>query len=83
MFEKIKRKSLLKIIERNLSMRDLSKLNAPLKTLGFMVDESVSKDFDVLLDFYKDLHIVPKDVKVFSFIEVKRKLPSIRQNQVQ
>lgn len=74
---------MLKIIERNLSMRDLSNVNAPLKTLGFMVDESVSRDFDVLLDFHKDLHIVPKDVKVFSFIEVKRKLPSLRQNQVQ
>ena len=83
MFEKIKRKSLRKVTERNLSERDLSKVNAPLKTLGFIVDERVFQEFDALLDFHKDLNIVPKDIKIFSFIEVKRKLPSLRQNQVQ
>lgn len=83
MFEKLKRKSLRKVTERNLKKRDLSKVNAPLKTLGFIVDEKVFQEFDVLLDFYKDLNIIPKDIKIFSFIEVKRKLPSLRQNQVQ
>ena len=83
MFENIKRKSLRKVTERNLRKRDLSKVNAPLKTLGFIVDERMFQEFDLLLDFYKELNIVPKDIKVFSFIEVKRKLPSLRQNQVQ
>lgn len=83
MFEKIKRKSLRKLTERNLSKRDLSKVNAPLKTLGFIVDEGAFQEFDVLLDFYRDLNLMPKDVKIFSFIEVKKKLPSLRQNQIQ
>ena len=34
-------------------------------------------------EFYETLDLIPKDVKVFSFIEVKKKLPSLRQNQVQ
>ena len=83
MFKKIKRKSLRKVTERNLRKRDLSKVNAPLKTLGFIVDERAFQEFELLLDFYKELGIVPKDVNIFSFIEVKRKLPSLRNNQVQ
>lgn len=83
MFDKIKRKSLRKLTERNLANRDLSKVNSPLKTLGFLVDEMRFQDLDVFYEFYKDLHLIPKDIKVFSFIEVKKKLPSLRQNQVQ
>jgi len=37
----------------------------------------------VFYEFYETLDLIPKDVKVFSFIEVKKKLPSLRQNQVQ
>lgn len=83
MFEKLKRRSLKKITEQNLAKRDLSKVNAPLKTLGFIVDEKLFQEFDQLYDFHQDLNIIPKDVKVFSFIEVKRKLPTLRQNQIQ
>jgi len=83
MFEKLKRKSLRKLTEKNLAKRDLSKVNSPLKTLGFLVDEMRFQDLDVLYDFFEELHLIPKDVKVFSFIEVKKKLPSLRQNQVQ
>lgn len=83
MFDKLKRRSLRKLTERNLANRDLSKLNSPLKTLGFLVDELQFQDLDVFYDFYEELHLIPKDVKVFSFIEVKKKLPSLRQNQVQ
>ncbi len=83
MFEKLKRKSLRKLTEKQLVVRDVSDINSPTKTLGFLVDEMLLQDFDVLYDFSKDLGLVPKDVKVFSFIEVKKKLPSLRQNQVQ
>ncbi|WP_461305152.1 DUF6913 domain-containing protein [Aureisphaera sp.] len=73
-----------KLIERQLVLRDVSHVNAPAKTLGFLVDEMLLPDFDKLYDFSKDLGMVPKDVKVFSFIEVRKKLPSsLRQNQVQ
>ena len=83
MFDKLKRRSLRKLTERNLAKRDLSKLNAPLKTIGFLVNEAVLPDVDTLYEIAKELPIVPKDIKVFSFIEVKKKLPSLRQNQVQ
>jgi len=83
MFEKLKRRSLRKLTERNLANRDLSQVNSKMKTLGFLVDEKLFSEFEKLEDFYKDLNLIPKDVKVFSFIEVKRKLPSLRHNQVQ
>lgn len=63
--------------------RDLSQVNSTLKTLGFIVDEKLIQDFEPLYDFYADFNLLPKDVKVFSFIEVKKKLPSLLQNQVQ
>ncbi len=83
MFENLKRKSLRKLTEKNLANRDLSKVNSKVKTLGFVVDQLFFQDFDKLYDFYEDLKLLPKDVKVFSFIEVKKKLPSLLQNQVQ
>lgn len=83
MFEKLKRRSLRKLTERNLANRDLSQVNAKMKTLGFLVDERLFQEFDVLEDFALELKLIPKDVKIFSFIEVKRKLPSLRHNQVQ
>lgn len=83
MFDKIKRKSLRKLTERNLAKRDLSKVNSSLRTLGFLVDEMRFQDLEVFYEFYVELGLLPKDVKVFSFIEVKKKLPSLRQNQVQ
>ena len=83
MFEKLKRRSLRKITERHVMNRDLSKVNDPVKTVGFLVDEKIFKEFETFYDFYSDLELVPKDIKVFSFIEAKKKLPSLRQNQVQ
>lgn len=83
MFDKLKRRSLRKLTEKNLAKRDLSKVNSPLKTLGFLVDEMQFQDFDQLYDFSGELQLVPKDIKVFSFIEVKKKLPTLRHNQVQ
>lgn len=83
MFEKLKRRSLRKITERHVMNRDLSKVNDPVKTVGFLVDEKIFKEFETFYDFYSDLGLVPKDIKVFSFIEAKKKLPSLRQNQVQ
>lgn len=83
MFEKLKRRSLRKVTERNLVRRDLSQLNTAMKTLGFIVDDKLMLDFEQLYEFYKVFDLLPKDVKVFSFIEVKKKLPSLLQNQVQ
>lgn len=83
MFEKLKRKSLQKLTDRYLALRDFSQVNEPVKTVGFLVDEALFQEFDELFDFSKDLKIPPKNVKVFSFIRVKKKLPTLEFNQVQ
>ena len=82
MFESIKKKSLQKHTEKQLLHRDTSGLNSKLKTLAFLVDETVFQDFEKFYDLYKLFNIQPKDVKVFSFLEVKKKLPTLRQNQI-
>ncbi len=50
--------------------------------VGFLVDEVSFQDFDKLNEYAKFLGFQPKDVKVFSFIEFKKKAPSLRQNQI-
>jgi hypothetical protein len=82
MFKKIKQRSLEKQIEKLLEKRDNSQLNVPLKTIGFLVHEGHFKQGDLFYEFYKELTIQPKDIKVFSFLESKKKLPSLKQNQV-
>lgn len=82
MLEKLRQRAIKKHTERILKARDTSQINSKLITLGFLVDENVLADFDRLYDFNKSLGLHPKDVKVFSFLEVKKKLPSIRQNQL-
>jgi hypothetical protein len=82
MFEKLKRRSIKKHTEKYLARRDRSQVNAKLVTLGFVVDEALRQDFEPLYDFAAQLDIQRKDISVFSFLEVKRKVPSMRQNQV-
>ncbi len=82
MFEKLKRKSIERRIEKNVQDRDLTQRNTSLRTLGFLVDETTFSEFEKLYDFYKEFHLQTKDVKIFSFIASKRKLPSLRQNQI-
>lgn len=82
MFKKLKRKSIQKQTDKNLNNRDLSQVNAPAKSLGFLVDEALFWDFDKLYSFSKFLGFQPKDVKVFSLVEFKKKAPSLRQDQI-
>ncbi|PKA81898.1 hypothetical protein ATE92_0011 [Ulvibacter sp. MAR_2010_11] len=82
MFKKLKQKSLQKQTEKNIRQRDISQINEPLKRLGFLVDESEFQDFEELYDFSAALGIQRKDVKVFSFLEYRKKLPTLQQNQI-
>ena len=82
MFENIKRRALKKKIELYLSQRDTSEINSQLRTLGFLVDEAIMPELDKFDDFAREFGLQPKDIKVFTFLEVKKKLPSLRQNQV-
>lgn len=82
MLKKVKRHSLKKHIEKNLKERDFSKRNEPLTYLGFLVDEAFFDNFEMLYEFGKDLGLQRKDIKIFTFVETRRKIPSLRQNQI-
>lgn len=82
MFRKIKLRSLRKLTDRYLKSRDTSQRNARVKTIGFLVNEADFQNFEALYEIWNELGIQRKDVKVFTFIEVKKKLPSMRQNQL-
>ena len=82
MFKKLKLRSLKKLTDRYINTRDTSQLNARLRTIGFLVDEAQFQNFEDLYEIWNDLGIQRKDVKVFTFVEVKKKTPSLRQNQL-
>ncbi|MBK5214103.1 MAG: hypothetical protein JJE55_10640 [Flavobacteriaceae bacterium] len=82
MLKKVKRHSLKKHTEKKLTERDVSQRNSPLKYLGFLVDETFFDDFEMFYDFGKELGLQRKDVKFFTFVETRRKIPSLQQNQI-
>lgn len=82
-FKKLKKNSLKKEVDTHLKKRDTSSIDAKVKTIGFLVDEAHDQDFEKFYDIFKDFSLQPKDIKLFSFVESKKKLPSLRQNQVQ
>jgi hypothetical protein len=83
MLKKVKHNSLRKHTDNNLDNRDVSQRNTPLKHLGFLVDETVFDDFEKLYEFGRvALGLQRKDIKIFTFVETRRKIPSLRQNQI-
>ena len=82
MFKRIQQQFIRKRILKNLKKRDISKINEPLKTLGFLVDEDLFNDFEKLYELAGEIGLQRKDIKIFTFIRVKKKLPSLRQNQL-
>lgn len=82
MLKKVKHHSLKKHTEKNLIERDVSQRNTALKYLGFLVDETFFDDFEMLYEFGKELGLQRKDIKLFTFVETRRKIPSLRQNQI-
>ncbi len=53
-----------------------------MRTLGFLVDETLILETDVFDSFSLDYGLQPKDVKVFTFREVRKRIPSLQQNRV-
>jgi len=82
MLKKIKQRSFQRSIDKNLESRDISQVNAPLKSIGFLVDENVFVDLEALYDIGTSLGLQRKDVKLFSFVTFSKKAPSLRQNQI-
>lgn len=82
MLKKVKKYSLKKHTDKNLGQRDISQRNAPLKYLGFLVDEVFFEDFEMFYEFGNELGLQRKDIKIFTFVETRRKIPSLRHNQI-
>ncbi|MGB0949778.1 MAG: DUF6913 domain-containing protein [Marinirhabdus sp.] len=81
MFKKLKEILFKKQIKKNLKKRDRSQLDGKLRTLAFLVDENVFKNFETFNDIGKSIGVQPKDIKVFSYITVQKKAPSLHSNQ--
>ncbi|WP_347375117.1 hypothetical protein [Aequorivita sp. Q41] len=82
MLRKVKQYSLKKTTEKNLVARDISGRNTSLKTLGFLIDETFFDDFEMFYEFGNELGLQGKDIKVFTFVKTKKKIPSVRHNQI-
>ena len=82
MLKKLQKIFLKKNIDKNLLNRDLSNINDQLHSIGFLVDEDVNIDFEKFYDISKELGLQRKDVKIFSFSEVKTKTPSLHQDKI-
>jgi len=82
MREWLKRKWLSRNLMEALKLRDRSHLNSKCRSLGILIDEKVVSEFDTFYDWYNDLNMAPKDIKIFTYLEVKKKLPTLRQNQL-
>lgn len=82
MFRKIQQRFIQKRIHDNLNKRDTSRINETMKTLGFLIDEDHFNDFEKLYEVAKEIGLQRKDVKIFTCIRVKKKLPSLRQDQI-
>ena len=78
----VKMKWLHRHLVEAMKVRDRSAVNDPCRTIGFLVDEAIIKDLDQLYQCSVDLNLAPKDVKVFTFLENKDNLPTLRQNQM-
>jgi len=82
MLKLIQKKQIRKKIELCLKNRDISNLNDSVVTMGYLVDEDLFKDFEKLTEVSKEIGLKDKDVKIFTFMNVKKKTPSLRQNQI-
>lgn len=82
MLKRIQKIFFKKIVDNNLKNRDLSNINDQLHFIGFLVDEEIKIDFEKFYEISKELGLHEKDVKIFSFSEVKTKTPTLHQNKI-
>ena len=79
---KIQRNILLKKVAKNNRSRDISQRNGALKNIAFLVAEKDCESPEFLYKLDKELKVKSKDITTFVFLESKRKVPSLKQNQV-
>lgn len=80
MLQRIKKRSIRKLTERNLSVRDTSDRNGPADSIGILVDETLYGDPDEYYQLGSDLGVQRKDMRIFIFSSDKHNLPTMRQN---
>jgi hypothetical protein len=57
-------------------------VNDSLTTIGFLVNEEDNIDFEIFFDISSTLGVHQKDIKIFSFIDIKTKTPTLIQNRI-
>lgn len=82
MLKKIQNFSLRKNIDKCLLVRDVSQRNTSLRYLGFLIDEALFDKFESLYEFGTDLGLQRKDIKQLTFAETRKRIPSLRNNQI-
>jgi hypothetical protein len=57
-------------------------VNDSLTTIGFLVNEEDNIDFEIFFDISSTLGVHQKDIKIFSFLDIKTKTPTLIQNRI-
>ena len=82
MFKRIKKIFFKKHITKNLKNRTMFDVNDSLTTIGFLVNEEDNIDFEIFFDISSTLGVHQKDIKIFSFLDIKTKTPTLIQNRI-
>ncbi len=82
MFKRIKKIFFKKHITKNLINRTMFDVNDSLTTIGFLVNEEDNIDFEIFFDMSSTLGVHQKDIKIFSFLDIKTKTPTLIQNRI-
>jgi len=82
LLQKIQEYNIDKHIALQLENRDLLKRNGKVQKLGFIVDENDVVNSELLYDVAQDLNIQRKDIKIVKFVALKKKAPTLIQNQI-
>lgn len=82
MLKTLQNYSLRKQVDKCLLERDFSQRNTSLRYLGFLIDETLFNDFESLYKFGTGLGLQRKDIKQFTFVETRKRIPSLLNNQI-
>ena len=82
MFKRIQKIFFTKNITKNLKKRTMFGVNDSLTTIGFLVNEEDHINLDIFFDMSLALGVQQKDTKIFSFLDIKTKTPTLIQNKI-
>lgn len=82
MLERLKRISLRRNMEKHLEQRDISHRNGSLKHLAFLIEENFQDSFELFYEFGNRLGLQQENIKVFTFIRTKERIPNLSDSQI-